>query len=447
MLSLACIRGVMRWLPLGAVAVALAAAAPTARADIIAASDSISTDGSLDIALVDINTDTHLTLPAGVNTSVDETRPSITPDGNRLVFVRGGGTTRIVMVDLPTGQSADLFNGFEVASHTPLAPSITADGSVVFTGGRWRQVSGGFQPYVTATDVTGFPTAPFPHTDLNLDRVQTSDGTVDDVTATGSSIGSQVAFRAQFLANPSGLALATRTSAGLSGVVRTGGAEFAHPVLGTPGGSPTLVFDEHGRSSDRGKDIVFVAADLGTFGPATPTPLPPVVNGPGDESRPAFTPDSRYLVFVRRTSDLHNRLFAWDTQTQTIVNTTGVNTGSDNGFNFGSPSLYLRPVFKLSDAVLRSGIVTFNVIQTTSVGILVQRVTGHHLLFGRRVPTLKPVGRVPLGHFKKGHGKTHWNLRVNGKPLPRGTYQVTPRTLAKNGKVTDLAKPVIIHLP
>jgi hypothetical protein len=430
---------------LGAAVVVLAASAPAARADIIAASDSNSVSGSLDIALVDINTDTHLALPAGINTSADETRPSITPDGKRLVFVRGGGTTRIVMVDLSTGQSADLFNGFEVASHTPLAPLITADGNVVFTGGRWRPVSNGFQPFVTSTDVTGFPTAPFPHTDLDLDRVQTSDGTVDDITANGSSIGDLVAFRAQFLANPSGLALSFRSSSGLSGVVRTGGAEFAHPVLGTPGGSPTLVFDEHGRSSDHGKDIVFVAADLATFGPATPTPLPPVVNGNGDDSRPAFTPDSRYLVFVRRGSDLHNRLFAWDTQTQTIVNTTGVNLGTDSAFDFGSPSLYIRPVIDLS-AISRRGLVTFNVLQTSGVGILVQRVIGHHRLFGRSVPTLKPVGRVPLGHFKKGHGTAHWNLRVNGKRLGHGTYQVTTRTLTKSGKVTDLGKPVIIHL-
>ncbi len=31
-----------------------------------------------------------------------------------------------------------------------------------------------------------------------------------------------------------------------------------------------------------------------------------------------------------------------------------------------------------------------------------QRVIGHHKLFGRTEPTLKAVGRAPLGMFKEG---------------------------------------------
>ena len=73
-------------------------------------------------------------------------------------------------------------------------------------------------------------------------------------------------------------------------------------------------------------------------------------------------------------------------------------------------------------------------------------MVGHHELFGRKVPKLKLVGRVPLGKFKKGHDKTHWNLRVNGKRLRRGTYQVTPRAVAKSGRIRDLGKPSIIHV-
>jgi hypothetical protein len=90
--------------------------------------------------------------------------------------------------------------------------------------------------------------------------------------------------------------------------------------------------------------------------------------------------------------------------------------------------------------------VSFSLLQATLVGILVQRVTGHHKLFGRTVPTLKLVGRVPLGHFKKGQGKTQWNRRVNGKLLRRGTYQVTPRAVAASGKITDFGKPVLLHV-
>jgi hypothetical protein len=60
---------------------------------------------------------------------------------------------------------------------------------------------------------------------------------------------------------------------------------------------------------------------------------------------------------------------------------------------------------------------------------------------------LKPLGRVPFGHFNKGHGKVHWDLRVNGKKLPKGTYQVTPRAVTKSLKIRDFGTPRIIHVP
>jgi hypothetical protein len=419
---------------------ALAVTAPAAGADIFAASDSRPAAGGRGIALIDINTGARQTLPAAVNGDGDEFRPSITPDGKRLVFMRSvaGGGVRIVMVDLTTGEAADLFNGFEVAAHPPRSPEITPDGSTVLTGGQFRSESGGFRPYVTFTDVTAFPAGPFPHSDNNFDRVQTRDGFVDDIAANGSSGGALVAFSTP----PIGLALSQAFAAGLFGVNRSGTGPFLHPTLGSPGGSPTLVFDEHGNSGDAGSDIVFVPADLSVFGTAARTRLP--INTTADEARPAFTPDGRYVAFVRTGSDGHDRLFAWDSQTQTLVNSTGADLGLPVS-NFGSPSLYVKSLFVATN-VTSLGLISFTLAQPISVGILVQRVVGHHKLFGRKVPTLKRVGKVPLGHFKKGGGKVKWNLRVAGKRLRPGTYQVTPRAVSPKGKFRDFGKARIIHV-
>ena len=71
------------------------------------------------------------------------------------------------------------------------------------------------------------------------------------------------------------------------------------------------------------------------------------------------------------------------------------------------------------------------------VGILVQRVSGHHV---------KPVGRVPLGNHRKGHLRLRWNLRVNGKRLHAGRYRITLRALDSHKNVLGLSRPVTIRV-
>src|SRR4051794_19768664 len=191
---------------------------------------------------------------------------------------------------------------------------------------------------------------------------------------------------------------------------------FAHPSFGRPGGARVVLFDEQ-------TSIAFRPLDTLTGFRGEPVLLPPIVNTPSvGEYAPAFTPDGRYVAFLRRSSGVtgNDHLFVWDSQTQTILNPSGVAVGTSASNNVNDVSLYTRPTFQ-STSVSLAGRVTFNVLQPTSVGLLVQRVTGHHRLFGRSVPTLKAVGRVPLGKFKKGSRKTHWNLRVGGRPLHRGT--------------------------
>jgi hypothetical protein len=63
------------------------------------------------------------------------------------------------------------------------------------------------------------------------------------------------------------------------------------------------------------------------------------------------------------------------------------------------------------------------------IGIFVARVTGSRKLFGRTVPRIRPVGRVPLGAIRRGRNSFRWNGKVDGKRLRAGTYLITYRTL------------------
>ena len=73
-----------------------------------------------DIAVMNATTGVRLILPPSVNSTGEERHPNITQDGTRLVFERAdAGNTRIIVVDLVTGASADMFTGFEVALSRP----------------------------------------------------------------------------------------------------------------------------------------------------------------------------------------------------------------------------------------------------------------------------------------------------------------------------------------
>ncbi|HUO72323.1 MAG TPA: hypothetical protein VMU39_16255, partial [Solirubrobacteraceae bacterium] len=159
---------------------------------------------------------------------------------------------------------------------------------------------------------------------------------------------------------------------------------------------------------------------------------------------PAFTPDGRYIGFIRDESNGHERLFIWDSLTQTMLN-GGVDLGLVHTPDSGNLSLFVKPVFRLTN-IPNLNTVSFTLLQPAGVGILVQQIVGRHKLFGQTVPTLKRVGRVPFGSFHAGQRHVHWDLRVNRKRLMPGTYQVTVRALSKNGLVRDMGKPRIIHI-
>jgi hypothetical protein len=437
-------------------AVALALA-PAAHANIVAAVEQPAPAGrsDLDIALYDATTGTRLGLPPGVNTTDDELHPSITPDGRLLSFERrndAGGTVRIVVVELATGKSADLFSGFETVQVPPTSPAITPDGGTVVTA-RPAPSTGFFQQLLTLTDVSSFPgvtTDPFAHSDFSGGQNGNGNGrTLEPAVGAGGLVAYEA--RADSILHEIGVGqLGTSGSCGLADPQ----GELDQPALPAASTDHMLFV----RRASPGGPVH--PGDI-WFGPLHPTDpgckagfggaLPAIVNTGQDESRPALTPDGRYVGFVRHTSDAHSRLFVWDSLTQLLVNNDGIDLGVltpreiDLIADRGNLSLRVLNVLRTTN-LLPAGTVTFQLNSAALVGILVQRVVGHHKVLGHRVARLRLVGRVPLGHFGRGHDKTHWDGKVGGRRLRPGLYQVTVRALARNGRVEDLGQPRTIRV-
>lgn len=81
-------------------------------------------------------------------------------------------------------------------------------------------------------------------------------------------------------------------------------------------------------------------------------------------------------------------------------------------------------------------LINADLIKTQTVGILVSRVRHGHAT---------RVGRVPLGHRRRGNIHIRWHRRVAGKRLAAGTYRVRLRSL-RHGKVVGVSKPVRLRL-
>jgi hypothetical protein len=444
-----------------ALAAMLAIAVP-ADANIIAAVEvpAGGTRTDLDIALYDATTGTRLSLPASVNTTDDEIHPSLTPDGRLLVFERSNataGTHRIVIVDTSTGASADLFSGFEVAQTPPATPAISTDGKTVVTG-RPNMVGPdqNFDHLLTSTDISSFPsttTGPFPH--QTIDPGSNGIGTGQTLEA-ALGPGGLLAYEPRVPDLSPGIDVTVLGGTAANCGLDDGDAELSQPAFAASSMDNMLYTRRSSPGAVHPGDIWFAplfSSGLCRVG-GNVAKLPAIVNTPSqDESRPALTPDGRYVGFVRHQSDTngHSVLFIWDSLTQTLVNSTGVDLGvlSPREIDLlaarGNLSIRSTPVLQLTHVTL-SGIVTAQLLAPAGVGILVQRVVGHHRVLGRRAPKLKLVGRVPLGHFKRGHAKVKWDHTVNGHPLRPGLYQVTVRALAPNDRIEDLGTPRLMRI-
>jgi hypothetical protein len=407
-----------------------------ARADIIATVEvpRLSGASSTDFDLATFNVGTGVRSNPGVNTTGIEFHPSIA--GNRMVFERISGTAiHIIMRDLVTGQQAELFNGFVSAADQPNDPAVSPDGSIVVTGH-----PAGFAITLTSTNVSAFPNGPFPHTLINP-------GCLCGVTDT--------TFAPQVLST-SPLDLIFNDDFPLvfrfnNGHERSGSIFPAlHPSM-APGGN-IVVYEYLGGESNfpQGPGIWFGDGTL----TGTQTRLPTPVNVGGSLAmEPTLSSDGRYLAFVRRsTSDGTEQLFVWDSQTQLLIDPNGINLGrlvDSARANFlamhGNIALDTRPVLKVT-SINVNGLIIFQLLSASNIGIIVEKVVGTTRVFGKRVPKLRFLGRVPLGHFKRGRGSIRWDRTVNGSKLGRGRYLVTVRSVTPQGGVRDLGRPTLIRI-
>jgi hypothetical protein len=429
---------------IGGLAFAAALLAPaTARADIFAAVGVTGADGSPDVAVMNSTTGARLALPLGVNTAAQELQPSISVDGTRLAFLRldpAAGTTRVIVSDLVTGQSADLFNGFEVAQRAPSDPEMAPNGRRVFTTGPFGKASDRFFHEIDVTDLQSFPAGPFSRKTFPFNMIFQTTGRTTHPSAGANSLllySDEVAGRDTVILAGEGGELMVP--------LHRDGEALSQPAIPATAPAEQVLFVDRPLDTKGvpGKgDIVFRPAAIDSFF-GTPIALPAIVNS-GDESLPAFSPDGRYVGFVRRAAG-RDRLFVWDSQTQTLLNPSGVDLGTLATGETGNLSLYFRPNFAAT-AVNTTGAVTATLLQASGVGLFVQRIAGRHRVLGRRAFKLRTVGRVPLGSFKRGHLRTHWNLKVSGKRLRPGRYLVTVRAVTRKRVVRELGRPHVLRI-
>jgi uncharacterized delta-60 repeat protein len=75
----------------------------------------------------------------------------------------------------------------------------------------------------------------------------------------------------------------------------------------------------------------------------------------------------------------------------------------------------------------------------TPVGIIVRRLVGKRKVL---------VGRVPLGRQRKGRRAIRWNLKVRGRRVKAGRYEITLRAFdRRNRRIVDLSRPVVVRVP
>ena len=436
------------WVALVGAVGALAAPA-AAHADIFAAVTVVapSPRTDFDVAVLNASTGARVTLPAGTNTTDDEIHATISKDGTRLAFQRrnlNAGTDRIVVVDLQTGRSSDLFNGFEAAQRPPGEPAISPDGTRVVVGGPLAQRDSlSYFADLISTDLAPFPAGPYAHTTLRPQYVVHLVGVVDDPVVGGDGL---MAYAINDVNQQLVLMQADGTASMPQGDLPT---SDANPAIAAD--HPTLVaFDQRTVASDletfTNGDIFFRPATVAGFvGP--PTALPTIVNSAFDERQPALTPDERYLAFVRNSRGTHASLFVWDSQTQTLLNPVGVDLGANANTtrDVGSVSLYFARTI-LATNVDPRGLLDLRLKQPSGIGIIVQRILGTHRVLGKNGYRLGPAHRVPLGTFKKGRHSVRWDLKVNGRKLRAGRYLVTVRAVTPKVVVRELGRPHVIRV-
>lgn len=422
----------------------LALAPAQAPADIFAAVN-VAAPGSrtdLDVAIVNASLGTRVSLPSSVNTTASEIHPSISSDGQRLLFRRSGGSGGLFLVDTFTGDSATLFSALETLTSPIFNSEITKDGTTVLTGRRFREVSLSsgtrYHPQVTVSNVSAFPTGPYPRLNLSSPTPFSSSGRTTDVSYSDGVY----ALRVLVGSSPLGVIVMWGPGSPVPFVLSRSSTDYGHPGVVS---AAMVDFDRRqlldnlpDSDSDIGgySRITTSLSSEGEFG------YPASINTEADESQPARM--GRYLAFVRHGSDGHDRLFVFDRTTRTFLNPSGVDLGVVATRGIGSVSLYERAVLTASRITL-TGTVTATLASASSIGILVQRIVGATLERGQKHYELEPVGRVPLGFFHTGKIETQWDLAVAGEPLSPGRYLVTLRAV-EGDVVRELGESRVLQI-
>jgi hypothetical protein len=440
-------------------------APPAADAGLIAAlSTSPGQLGQLDVFMIDpLSSSSVVQVPAGVNTAFSlEQGVSLTADGGRLGFTSDQQT---FLVDRSTGQRAAI----PPETHTVSSNIRSRNGGAVSPDG---------SKFVTGSEVEGIRSVAWVYDVSDLAAVRFGGSSNLTVVGEGNTFASDPVIadngRMAWIFNRANVP--TRIDEG--DIAFTAGGSTVQRLLTRPHGSvlasePTIkplpknvvsfedtaitFTSKPGRFSDR-VDLGVVVMD---GDPDYELLSLPGVSLAGQEMLPAWSGDGRYLAFVAVSAETpptpsgltlrDGTLKVYDTLTQAFVNPEGRTVGTKRRFD--SLALARTPPVILGFAGANTTIspaqssttLMANLSLASNVGILVQRIVGTRRLFGRRVPRLRTIGRVPLGRHARGRDRIPWSLRVNGRRLAPGRYQITLRAL-RGSRVTDLSKPVTVRV-
>jgi hypothetical protein len=329
-----------RWLTLAAaIAAGGALAIPAAAsADLVAAYDHSVKNNGLDIALLNASTGHNIPLPAGVNTSANESHPSLTADGSRLVFQRGNQ-----VVDFPLRGGGPPVTTSPIGGSPPVVtPSISPDGKRVMTArgtllsnGRSTGTSGQRGVVNISSGIAGEFPAP-----LSAPLAALGGGTADPSIANGDN--PIMAWSSSRVVNGKAtwdIDMLQFSQPHFQGTLRR--------INGIPGSDTHAYLQADARFGAVNfvdvpirSDGSYGPGDLGTiFGnagiskyPSGSPSDPTKINTPEDERASSFSGDGNYMGFLRRrASDGHVLLEVFHNPSNKLVN-----LGYDLGFDADS---------------------------------------------------------------------------------------------------------------
>ena len=357
------------------VAGALALAPTAADADVLVAYDHVVSGQGFNIAVKNLQQDgANVTLPAGVNTTANELHPTLSGDGQFLVFQRDTlantpGPERppvynkqIVVVDMHAGRVVTPA-AFQFSDQLRTTPAISADARWIVNGN--SPFLDSQQAFATITDRASSATArlndivpappPPPATPCPSSELCIAPGALPsstEITIAPDAVPVTPGSARTSILNPSVGTGATpliawsnsrvvRYSDGTTGaniglrVRRYGGGFAARPTVDVTVsratnevfGHPAVVADALvaferlpvSAGGGVGNGDIWAADTAGRINRSLPQ-----INTAADERQPAWTRDGRYLAVLRRAADGSERVLLFDFANNLLVNPAGL---------------------------------------------------------------------------------------------------------------------------